>query len=457
MKAAANASPELIVLPASLEAERSILGAILLDNSLYDQANDLCPDDFSLDGHRRIFSRIRELAEMNVAVDMITLADLLSSKRQLEAVGGMAYLSSLIDGLPERPSIDHYVKIVRRKAMLRGVINVSQNAIAEALEHQDEAEEVLERAEQALASISEATVAERPFSGIADTIKESGGLDSYLNTLIDPVALTGIPTGFIDLDKLIRFRKQELTLIAARPSMGKTALVLGIADNIVRNDPEAIIPVFSLEMSKENLQQRLLQSIARVSIRRIQESGTPFFEDKRRLADAIAWLIDKNLLIDDSPRLTPSRLRSKARRLKREQGRLDLVVIDYIQLMSSGSKQENRTQEVSAISRAVKALAKELDCPILALSLVGRDVDDRKDKRPMLSDLRESGQLEADADIVAFLFRQEVYEPNNEEVRGLCEVVVAKQRNGPTGACKLCYLSEYTRFENLDQGEGGYR
>lgn len=444
-------------LPASLDAERSILGAILLDSLLFDQATELTPDDFSLDGHRRIFKAMQDLSTMNITPDMITVANHLSGKREIEAVGGVSYLSSLIDGVPERPHIEHYVRIVRNKASLRGLIHVCENAIAEAIGHSNEAEEVLNRAEQEIAQLSEASVVDRPFSGIKDSIQSAGGIDNYLNTLVDPVALTGIRTGFVDLDELIRLRKQELTLLAARPSHGKTALMLGIAEHIVRADSDAVIPVFSLEMSRESLEQRLLQSVSRVSIRKIQQSGTPFFEDKHKLADAIGWLIDKNLLIDDSPRLTPARLRSKARRLQRQHGRLDLVIIDYIQLMSGGGKFENRTQEVSNISRNVKAAAKELDCPILALSLVGRDVDDRKDKRPMLSDLRETGQLEADADVVIFLFRPEIYDPSNHDLEGLCEVLVAKQRCGPTGECKLCYLAEYTRFENLAHGVGEIR
>ena len=438
-------------LPASLEAERSILGAILLDSLLYDQAAELSPDDFSLDGHRRIFDCMRMLSEMNVTVDMITLAEELDRTKQIEAVGGVSYLSGLIDGVPERPSIEHYVNIVRGKALLRGLINISQNAIAEAIDHSDEAQTVLERAEEGLLLLAESSAVGQQFHRIGESVAAAGGLDAYLDRMIDPIALTGLATGFVDLDDLVRLRKKELFLLAARPSMGKTAAALCIAERLLRTDSEMVVPFFSLEMSCETLHERLLQSIARVSINRIRKSGTPYFEDKQKLAKALEWLADKQLLIDDVPRLTPARLRSKVRRAKRKHGRLDLVIVDYVQLMSSGKKMENRTQEVSEISRGLKAVAKDLDCPILACCIVSRSAEGRSEKRPVLADLKESGQLEQDADVVAFLHRPEVYDPKP-ELKGLCEVIIAKQRNGPVGECKLAFLSEYTRFEDLTHG-----
>ena len=437
-------------LPVSMEAERSILGAILLDNSLYDQAAEhLTSDDFSLDAHRRIYSRMRDLQETGRPVDMITLVEELDRRKEVEAIGGVAYLSSLIDGVPERPSIEHYVRIVRNKALLRGLINVAQNAIAEAIEHADEAEEVLGRAEQAIFQLSENRIGQG-FLNIPAIIKNSFG---SLEELIDRgQEITGLATHYTLLDKLTSgLQPSDLVIIAARPSMGKTAFAMNIAENAAVLDGK-VVGVFSLEMSREALLKRMLASHAQVDSKELNQ-GFLSKDDKRKLMRAVEELMQSKLYIDDTPGISVSEMRAKARRLRQTEG-LDLLIVDYLQLMSAvpigGKRFENRTQEVSAISRGLKALAKELKVPVVALSQLSRAPESRGgDHRPQLSDLRESGSIEQDADVVAFIFREEVYKKDDPDLDGMAELIIAKQRNGPTDTIKMAFIKRYTRFENL--------
>ena len=436
-------------LPASIDAERSILGAILLESLLFDQAAELRPEDFSLDAHRRIFSRMRDLQDLGRPVDMITLAEELNRRKEAEAVGGVAYLSSLIDGLPERPSIEHYVRIVRNKALLRGLINVAQMAIAEAMEHSDEAEEVINRAEQGIFQLSENRLGQG-FTDIPTIVKNSfGSLDELYARGQE---ITGLATHYTLLDKMTSgFQPSDLIIIAARPSMGKTALAMNIAENAAVLDNK-VVGVFSLEMSKEALLMRMLASHSRVDSHRLRTGFIPK-EDRQKLTFATESLMQARLFIDDTPAISVTEMRSKARRLKQQEGRLDLMLVDYLQLMSAvpigGKRFENRTQEVSAISRGLKAVAKELRVPVVALSQLSRAPESRGgDHRPQLSDLRESGSIEQDADVVAFIFREEVYKKNDPDLEGLAEIIVAKQRNGPTGTIKLAFLHSCTRFEN---------
>ncbi len=437
-------------LPASIEAERSILGAILLDNSLYDQAAELLgPDDFSLDGHRRIYGRMRELQETGRPVDMITLVEELDRRREVEAIGGVAYLSSLIDGVPERPSIEHYVRIVRNKAMLRGLISIAQNAIAEAIEHTDEAEEVLGRAEQAIFQLAENRIGQG-FVDIPAIVKGSFG--SLEDLYKRGQEITGLATHYTKLDKITSgLQPSDLIIIAARPSMGKTSLAMNIAENSAVHDGK-VVGVFSLEMSKEALLMRMLASTAQVDSHKLR-TGFLGREDMQKLTRAMEQLMQAKLYIDDTPGISVSEMRAKARGLKRQQG-LDLLIVDYLQLMSAvpigGKRFENRTQEVSAISRGLKALAKELKVPVVALSQLSRAPESRGgDHRPQLSDLRESGSIEQDADLVAFIFREEVYKKDDPDLEGIAEIIVAKQRNGPTDTIKLAFIKHSTRFENL--------
>ena len=443
-------------LPASIDAERSILGAILLESLLFDQAAELKPDDFSLDAHRRIFSRMRDLQDSGRPVDMITLAEELDRRKEVEAVGGVAYLSSLIDGLPERPSIEHYVRIVRNKSLLRGLINIAQLAIAEAIDHSDEAEEVINRAEQGIFQLSENRLGQG-FSDIPTIVKNSfGSLDALYARGQE---ITGLATHYTQLDKMTAgFQPSDLIVIAARPSMGKTAFAMNIAENAAVMDGK-VVGVFSLEMSKEALLMRMLASHSRVDSHRLRTGFIPR-EDREKLTFATESLMQARLFIDDTPGVSVTEMRSKARRLKQQEGRLDLLIVDYLQLMSAvpigGKRFENRTQEVSAISRGLKAVAKELKVPVVALSQLSRAPESRGgDHRPQLSDLRESGSIEQDADVVAFIFREEVYKKDDPDLEGLAEIIVAKQRNGPTGLIKLAFLHSCTRFENR-AAEDGY-
>jgi replicative DNA helicase len=437
-------------LPVSMEAERAILAAILLDNSLYDQAAEhLSGDDFSLDAHRRIYSRMRDLQESGRPVDMITLMEELDRRKEVESIGGVAYLSSLIDGVPERPSIEHYVRIVRNKALLRGLINVAQNAIAEAIEHTDEAEEVLGRAEQAIFQLSENRIGQG-FLNIPDIVKASFG--SLEELYARGQEITGLATHYTLLDKLTSgFQASDLVIIAARPSMGKTAFAMNIAENAAVLDGK-VVGVFSLEMSREALLMRMLASTAQVDSKNLRQ-GFLTKDDMRKLTQAMEQLMQAKLFIDDTPGISVSEMRAKARRLRQQEG-LDLIIVDYLQLMSAvpigGKRFENRTQEVSAISRGLKALAKELRVPVIALSQLSRAPESRGgDHRPQLSDLRESGSIEQDADVVAFIFREEVYKKDDPDLDGMAEIIIAKQRNGPTDTIKMAFIKRFTRFENL--------
>jgi replicative DNA helicase len=437
-------------LPVSMEAERSILAAILLDNSLYDQAAEhLTSDDFSLDAHRRIYSRMRDLQETGRPVDMITLVEELDRRKEVEAIGGVAYLSSLIDGVPERPSIEHYVRIVRNKAQLRGLINIAQQAIAEAIEHADEADEVIGRAEQAIFQLTENRIGQG-FLDIPSIIKNSFG--SLEELYARGQEITGLATHYTLLDKLTSgFQPSDLVIIAARPSMGKTAFAMNIAENAAVLDGK-VVGVFSLEMSREALLMRMLASHAQVDSKDLRQ-GFLTKDDMRKLTRAVEQLTQSKLYIDDTPGISVSEMRAKARRLRQTEG-LDLLIVDYLQLMSAvpigGKRFENRTQEVSAISRGLKALAKELKVPVVALSQLSRAPESRGgDHRPQLSDLRESGSIEQDADVVAFIFREEVYKKDDPDLDGMAELIIAKQRNGPTDTIKMAFIKRYTRFENL--------
>lgn len=439
-------------LPANVEAERSILGAILLDNLSYNQAAEhLKPEDFLLDSHRRIYSRMVDLAESSRAIDQITLAEELSRNGEFETIGGYAYISGLLDGVPDRPSIEHYIKIVRDKALLRGLIHTATAAVARASEQSDPAEDILNDAEAQIFQLSEKRIG-RGFMGVQEIIKESfGSIDALLQR---GRRITGLETHYVDLDeKTSGFQKSDLIIIAGRPSMGKTSFAMNIAENASIEDGKTVA-VFSLEMSKEALLQRMLCSVARVDAHKFR-TGSLWQDDMRKIAQAVEKLAHAPIFIDDSPGINVSEMRAKARRLLQSQGTLDLIVVDYLQLMSGGGRRyENRTQEVSAISRGLKALAKELRVPVVALSQLSRAPESRGsgDHRPQLADLRESGSIEQDADLVAFIFREEIYKPDDPELEGIAEVIIRKQRNGPTGTVKMAFLKSSTRFESMANG-----
>jgi replicative DNA helicase len=446
-------------LPANIDAEKTILGAILLDNAAHAEAAEkLEPDDFSLDSHRRIFLRMTELMNEQRAVDIVTLAHELSRFKEIEAVGGVAYLASLTEGLPIRPVIEDYIRIVKDKSLLRRLMLICSSAIARAADQSETALEVLGSAEQALLEVGEKGITSglQPLDQIV--ANSFGSID---NLYKESREVTGLATNFTELDRMTSgLQRGELIILAARPSMGKTALAINIAENAAIKS-HAIVAIFSLEMSKESLLRRMLASQAWVDQRKLQ-TGFLGREDHQKLQSALEQLIESRMFIDDSAGISLAEMRAKARRLKQTAGGLDLVVVDYLQLMSAtlpsagGKRFESRTQEVSAISRGLKALAKEMQVPVLALSQLSRASERRgDDKRPMLSDLRESGSIEQDADLVAFIHREAYYnrdEEQSESDKAKSEVIIAKQRNGPTGTVHLNFISRFTRFDNPDSG-----
>jgi replicative DNA helicase len=441
-------------LPANVEAERSILGAIMLDNLAFNQAAEhLKPEDFSLDSHRRIYSRMVDLAESSRPIDIITLVEELDRNKELQSVGDAGYVSSLLDGVPDRPSIEHYVKIVRDKALLRGLIHTANTAIARAAEQSELAEDILNDTEAAIFGLSEKRIG-RGFLGITEIVRDSfGSIDALLQR---GQRITGLATHYTDLDEMTSgLQKSDLVILAARPSMGKTAFVMNIAENAAIEDKK-VVGIFSLEMSREALLLRLLCSRARVDSHKMR-TGSLWRDDMNKVSHAMEELASSPIFIDDTPGVSLSEMRAKARRLKQSQGALDLVIVDYLQLMSGGAKRfENRTQEVSSISRGLKALAKELQVPVIALSQLSRAPESRGgDHRPQLADLRESGSIEQDADLVMFIFREEVYKQDDPDLQGRAEIIIAKQRNGPIGKVRMAFLKNSTRFESLAEGGMG--
>jgi replicative DNA helicase len=445
-------------LPANLDAERTILGAILLDNAAHSEASErLDADDFSLDSHRRIFLRMSELMESQRAVDIVTLANELARYKEVEAVGGVAYLASLTEGLPRRPVIEDYIRIVKDKSLLRRLMSICSVAIARAADQSETALEVLGAAESQLLEVGEKGIV-HGLESLDRIVQNSFG--SIDNLYKQSREVTGLATDFIEFDRMTSgLQKGELVIIAARPSMGKTAFAINIAQNAAVNHG-ATVAVFSLEMSKESLLRRMLASQAWVDQRKLQ-TGFIGREDQVKLERGLEQLIESRMFLDDSAGISLAEMRAKSRRLRQTAGGLDLIVVDYLQLMSAtlpsagGKKYENRVQEVSAISRGLKALAKELDVPVVALSQLSRSNEKRDDKRPMLSDLRESGSIEQDADVVAFIHREAYYnrdEEMSESDRAKSEIILAKQRNGPTGTVHLNFISRYTRFDNPDAG-----
>lgn len=462
-----STTPELAFergLPASLDAERSILGAVLLENHHYNEAAErLRGDDFALDSHRRIFARMGELIDAGRAVDIVTLTEELARRKEVEAIGGVAYLASLTEGLPRRLSIEEYVRIVKDKSLLRQLIGICSTAITTAADQSEDALEVLNRAESALLEVTERGIT-NGFAGIPEIVRDSFG--TIDNLYKQGREITGLATHYDEFDRMTSgLQASELIIIAARPSMGKTAWAINIAQNAAVHS-QKIVAVFSLEMSKESLLRRMLASQALVDSQKIQK-GFLLREDQQKLTRALEELAESKIFIDDTPGISLTEMRAKARRLRQVAGGLDLIVIDYLQLMSAApvggkGRYENRTQEVSAISRGLKALAKELKVPVIALSQLSRASEQRGgDKKPMLSDLRESGSIEQDADVVAFIHRDSYYNRDENgqpdpESEGKAEIIIAKQRNGPTGSVHLAYLSKCTRFENLARAGGDY-
>ncbi len=430
-------------LPSSVEAERSVLGSILLDNRLCNQAMErLRSDDFYLESHRRIYEKMVSLSEQGRAIDPVTLGEELRRAGEFEQVGGNSYLAALTDSIPRLENIDQYAKIVKGKSTLRRMIAASNQVIASCFEQDQEVDTILDQAEKSIFAIAE--------DRMRDGFMEVGSIAHKRLEEIEAMAgraemITGVPTGFTDLDKMTAgLQRSDLVIVAARPSMGKTSLALNIAQYAARSGHG--VGIFSLEMSSQQLVSRLLCSEAHIDAHRFR-TGYLNREEWARLADGLHRLSESKIYIDDSPGITTLEMRAKARRLKQEHG-LDLLLVDYLQLIQSRGRSDSRTNEVSQISRDLKMLAKELDVPVMALSQLSRAPETRTDHRPQLSDLRESGSIEQDADVVAFIYREEMYGATDEN-QGIAELIIGKQRNGPTGVVKLAFLKEFTRFENL--------
>jgi replicative DNA helicase len=435
--------------PQHIEAEQCVLGAILLENDALLKALEILkPQNFYRDAHRKIFDAILALFERSEPIDLLTVSEMLRRRNQLEDIGGATYLATLLEAVPTAANIRYHARMVRETAILRSLINVATEVIAECYEHTDDVEELLDRAERMIFEISEQRV-NAAFANLKDLLKDS---IRYTEQLYERHELiTGLPTGFRDFDQLTAgLQPSDLIILAARPGMGKTAFALNIARNVgmrVREAREAVA-VFSLEMSKEQLAMRMLCAEARIDSSRLRRG----YLDKSewgRLVNAANDLSEMPVFIDDSPNLTVLDLRAKSRRLQAEHG-LGLVIIDYLQLLRGRGRVESRQQEISEISRSLKALAKELRVPVIALSQLSRAVEQRGDRIPQLADLRESGAIEQDADLIVFIYREEIYNKDTKD-KGIAKLIVGKQRNGPTGDIELAFLREYARFETLDK------
>jgi replicative DNA helicase len=430
-------------LPHNLDAERSVLGAILLENHALNAAIEkLKSEDFFLDQHRRIFEKMIELGEAQHAIDLVTLTEELHRRGELDAAGGAAYLAQLVDGVPHIVNVDHYARIVKEKAILRNLIHAAHAIQQQALDADDEADAILDRAESLIFELAEARI-HAGLVGVKDLVRDNyARLERIFS---EGRRVTGLATGYTQLDnQTAGLQPSELIILAARPSMGKTSLALNIAENVALGKREHVA-IFSLEMSKESLLLRLLSSEARVDAHKFR-TGHMGKDDWRRITESLGRLAEAPLWIDDSASVTVTEMGAKARRLKRDKG-LALVVVDYMQLIAARGRFGNRNEEVSSISRALKGLAKELKVPVLVLSQLTR-APERDERRPQLADLRESGAIEQDADVVLFIHRPNFYKADmSDEDRAKTELLVAKQRNGPTGTLNFVFLSKHTRFE----------
>ena len=443
-----QAIESLKVPPHSIQAEQSVLGGLMLDNQTWDTVADrLNADDFYRRDHRLIFSAIAELAEHQDPFDVITLSELLDTQGELQNVGGLAYLGTLVKDTPSAANILAYANIVRDRSVLRQLIHVGTEISDSAFSTEGrETAELLENAERNVFKIAE------------QRQRGQGGFSSIKNLLakaVDKIELlyeqdgdiTGASTGFTDLDeKTSGLQPADLIIVAGRPSMGKTTIAMNMAENVALKSGMPVA-VFSMEMPGEALAMRMMSSLGRIDQHKVR-TGKLDDDDWPRLTSAINLLAETKLFIDDTPALTPTEVRSRARRLTREHGQLGLIVLDYLQLMQSPSSGDNRVQQISDISRGLKALAKELNVPVIALSQLNRNLEQRPNKRPVMSDLRDSGAIEQDADLILFVYRDEVYNEDSPD-KGIAEVIIGKQRNGPLGTVRLTFLGQYTRFENF--------
>lgn len=430
--------------PQNLEAERAVLGAILMDNeTVFTVMEILEPAAFYQPSHRLVFSTMLELSERGEPIDIVTLVDRLRSAGSLDQAGGPDYIPTLADEVPTSAGVANYAKIVKEKAVLRNLIETSTGIVQDCFDSPGDVDQLLDEAERRIFAISEERI-RSGFLSMKEIVKSSFKTIEMLYEKKEHI--TGVPTGFADIDELTSgFQPSDLIIIAGRPSMGKTAFALNVAQ-YASMKKQLTVALFSLEMAKEQLVLRMLCSEARIDAHRLR-SGFLGQTDWPKLSTAAGRLADASIYIDDTPAITYMEMRAKTRRLKADKG-LDLVIVDYLQLMASHRRSDNREQEISEISRSLKALAKELGIPVVALSQLNRGVESRMDKRPILADLRESGAIEQDADVIIFIYRDEVYNKESRE-KGIAEIIVGKQRNGPVGMRKLTWLDKYTRFEDL--------
>ena len=435
--------------PHSLEAEAAVLGGILLDNTALDRvAESVSAEDFYRDAHRKIFRAASELSQRSEPIDLLTLTEALKTRGELAEVGGAAYVAELADRALSVANIQYHARIIREKAILRGLIATAAEIVARGYEAREEVPRFVDEAEQAIYQIAEKKT-RTAFTRVGDMITETFRHIEQLYERKEMV--TGVATGFTDIDRMTAgLQPSDLIIVAGRPSMGKTSFCLNIAEHVAIETGTGVA-VFSLEMSKEQLVLRMLCSQARVDLSKVR-AGFLAQKDFPRLAQAAGRIHDAPIYVDDTPALSALELRAKARRLKRDrEAKLGLIIVDYLQLMrGSGGRDESREQEISQISASLKALAKELRLPVIALSQLNRQVEGRNPPKPRMADLRESGAIEQDADVIAFIYRDEVYNPQSRD-QGVAEIIVAKQRNGPIGDVRLSFRSEYTRFENFEE------
>ena len=430
-------------LPHNLEAEKAVLGAVLIDNEQFNRAAELIDSpDFYRHAHQQIFDKMVSLSDRDEVIDLVTLKEELNRAGNLNEVGGPAYIAALVDGVPKSTNVEYYAKIVKEKATLRSLIGSANKILTTAYQDEVEPEVQLDQAESEIFQIADGRLTEG-FQSLKDLVP--GGIETLEKLENQQGGFTGVPSGFTDLDRYTSgFQPSDLVIIAARPAMGKTSLALNIAQH-VGIKTEKTVGVFSLEMSKQALFLRMLTSEARIDAHKFR-GGFLGSEEYKKMSEALNTLGEAKVFIDDSTSVSVLEMRAKARRLKSEHG-LHLLIIDYLQLMQGRGRFENRNLELASISRSLKGLAKELDVPVIALSQLSRAPESRSEHRPQLSDLRESGALEQDADVVLFIYREDQYDrkPENENT---AEVIIGKQRNGPVGTVRLAFLKEFTRFEN---------
>jgi replicative DNA helicase len=456
-----SADPQLVALrvpPHSVEAEQSLLGALLMDNQAFDRIADLVSgDDFYRDDHRRIWRHIQKLVENTRPADVVTVAESIEGSEDKDKTGGPAYLAALAQNTPSSLNVRRYAELVRERSVQRRLAQVATEIAESALAPSGkEVNQLLDEAESKIFQIAEKGARkDQGLLGIAPILAKVYERIDHLHNQDNPSDVTGVPTGFTDLDiRTAGLQPGDLIIVAGRPSMGKTAFAINIAEHVAMH-PSVSLPVaiFSMEMSSSQLAMRMLSSLGKVDAHKLR-TGRLNDEEWSQLTDAMGRLHEAKVHIDETPALNALEVRARARRLKREYSKLGLVVVDYLQLMSATSQGENRATEISEISRSLKALAKELEVPVIALSQLSRAVEQRNDRRPMMSDLRESGAIEQDADVILFIYRDEVYFPDKEEAKGRAEVIIGKQRNGPIGRVDLTFLGRYTRFANFQDPHG---